>query len=138
MGISLANLDIGGVFSGIGTLIREVRMALTGEIDPAKKAELDSKLIEIEAAAINAQNAVNLEEAKSTNWFVAGWRPAIGWVCGIALLYHYVGMQFLAWGIAAFGVEVPPVPNLDMGELTTILFGMLGLGALRTYEKTKK
>lgn len=82
------------------------------------------------------QIAVNIEEAKSDKWWKAGWRPFIGWVCGFAFAYYYVIQPFLVWIVQTAGY-VSSMPVLDMGELTTLLFGLLGLGAMRTYEKTK-
>jgi len=82
------------------------------------------------------QIEVNIEEAKHESVFVAGWRPAIGWVCGASLAYNYVLQPFLAWLLNVVGV-VNNMPALDMGELMTLLLGMLGLGALRSYDKTK-
>lgn len=83
------------------------------------------------------QIAVNLEEAKSEIWWKAGWRPFIGWVCGLAFAYNYVLMPFLVWATQLFMEKAPGMPLLDMSELTTLLFGMLGLGAMRTFEKVK-
>lgn len=82
------------------------------------------------------QIKVNAVEASSTNIFVSGWRPFVGWVCGFAFAYNYVFMPFLVW--VALWIDpkgAPEMPVLDMGELTTLLFGMLGLGVMRTYEK---
>lgn len=83
-----------------------------------------------EVALAKTQTDVNAEEAKSTNWFVAGWRPYIGWVCGTGLAYQFLVNPILI----AF---VPGIGSLDMGTLVTLLCGMLGLGGFRTYEKTK-
>jgi hypothetical protein len=83
-----------------------------------------------EVALAKTQTDINQEEAKSTIWFVAGWRPYIGWICGTGLAY-----QFLVYPILiAFQ---PKIVSLDMGTLITLLAGMLGLGTLRTYEKSK-
>jgi hypothetical protein len=82
-----------------------------------------------------AQSGVNQEEAKSTNWFVAGWRPACGWVSTIGLAYQFLVQPLLAWLSLMTGIPVPPV--LDTGTLISLLTGMLGLGAVRTYEKLK-
>lgn len=78
---------------------------------------------------------VNKAEATSSSIFVAGWRPAVGWVCVIGLLYTFLLRPILAWGSSAWGIEVPPM--LDMGDLFTLLAGMLGLGGMRTFEKLK-
>tara|TARA_Y100000768_G_scaffold152690_1_gene114122 strand:- start:251 stop:646 length:396 start_codon:yes stop_codon:yes gene_type:complete len=85
-----------------------------------------------------SQIEVNKAEAQSRHWFVASWRPFIGWTCGIALLWHFVLSQFIIFFTAMFGVAIPPLPEFDMGSLMTVLMGMLGLGGLRTFEKYKK
>lgn len=85
------------------------------------------------AAAAKAQTDVNLEEAKSANMFVAGWRPAIGWICASGLGYQFVAQPFLVWLASMCSVSTPP--TLDISSLMTLLTGMLGLGAMRTYEK---
>ena len=75
------------------------------------------------------QLEVNKVEAAHKNMFVAGWRPAIGWICGFALMYSTILSPILGiW------FTVPPV---DSSLLTTVLMGMLGLGAMRTVEKAK-
>jgi phenylpyruvate tautomerase PptA (4-oxalocrotonate tautomerase family) len=85
-----------------------------------------------------SQIEVNKMEAKSGHWFVASWRPFIGWVCGVALAWHFVLAPFVIFFTAMFGVTLPPLPEFDMGSLMTVLMGMLGLGGLRTFEKYKK
>ena len=69
--------------------------------------------------------------------FVAGWRPFVGWTCGVALAWHFVGQPLAVFVIAIAGVETPPLPVFEMESLLTVLLGMLGLGGLRTFEKTK-
>lgn len=87
--------------------------------------------------AAMAQVSVNREEAKHRSIWVSGWRPFIGWVCGVALAYHFVLMPLILFGVTVSGVEIPALPEFDMGSLMTVLMGMLGLGGLRTFEKTK-
>jgi len=137
MGIGLANIDIGGLFSGIGTLAKDLRAAITGKepIDATKAAELALKAEELQATVINAQNAVNLAEASNSNLFVSGWRPFVGWICGVALGYNYIFMPLFAYCARWISTGAPPMPELNSGELTTLLLGMLGLGAMRTFEK---
>ena len=79
---------------------------------------------------------VNVEEAKSTSMFVAGWRPAIGWVCVAAYAFNYLVLPLANFITDAMQIQADIVA-LDTGELTTLLFGMLGIGTLRTYEKLK-
>jgi len=159
MGISIAEINVGEVFSGIGSLAKDIRAAITGKapIDATKAAELEVKLLELEESAKNAQTEINKIEAASSSvfvsgwrpflgWvcgeaasssvFVSGWRPFLGWVCGAAFTYNYILMPFIFFVAKLCGSEVE-LPYLDMGILVTLLFGMLGLGTLRTYEKTK-
>ena len=84
-----------------------------------------------------AQIAVNKEEASSGSFFKGGWRPFIGWVCGIAFFYHFVLNPIILFVIAIIGIEIPDLPNFNMNTLLTVLGGMLGIGSLRTYEKQK-
>ena len=84
-----------------------------------------------------AQIEVNKAEAASTSIFKGGWRPFIGWTCGVAFAYHFVVQPVLVFALAAQGGAVPDLPALDMESLMTVLMGMLGLGGLRTYEKLK-
>ena len=84
-----------------------------------------------------AQVQVNLAEAQSSSVFKGGWRPFVGWVCGIALLYHFILTPCILFGVALLGINIPPLPAFDMSSLLTVLMGMLGLGGLRTFEKTK-
>jgi hypothetical protein len=84
-----------------------------------------------------AQIEVNKTEAQSRNIFVAGWRPFVGWTCGIALAWHFVGLPVTLFMTSMFQVETPPLPEFEMESLMTVLLGMLGLGGLRTFEKTK-
>ena len=84
-----------------------------------------------------AQIAVNKEEAASGSIFKGGWRPFIGWVCGIAFFYHFVLNPIILFVIAIIGIEIPDLPNFNMNTLLTVLGGMLGIGSLRTYEKQK-
>ena len=87
--------------------------------------------------ALLAQLEINKAEAASGSVFKGGWRPFVGWVCGIALLYHFILSQLILFGVTMIGIDIPPIPEFDMGSLMTVLMGMLGLGSLRTYEKQK-
>ena len=84
-----------------------------------------------------AQMAINKEEASSGSLFKGGWRPCIGWICGIAFGYHFVLQPVIIFVVALIGMEIPELPEFDMGTLLTVLGGMLGIGGLRTYEKQK-
>ena len=84
-----------------------------------------------------AQIQGNAAEAASGSLFKGGWRPFIGWTCGLAFFYHFVGQPVAVFVMTVTGTEVPALPDFDMGTLLTVLGGMLGIGGLRTYEKQK-
>ena len=84
-----------------------------------------------------AQILTNREEAKSRSVFVAGWRPFIGWTCGVALAYHFIISPLILFAVAVAGLEIPALPVFDMDALMTVLLGMLGLGGMRSFEKAK-
>lgn len=88
--------------------------------------------------AAMAQVEVNKAEAGHRSIFVAGWRPFVGWVCAIALAYHFVIQPLLVFGLAAANVPPLALPEFDMDSLLTVLLGILGLGGLRTFEKHQK
>ena len=83
------------------------------------------------------QIEINKQEASHRSMFVAGWRPFVGWCCGIALAWHFVLQPVVVFTVAYLGVDIPALPTFDMESLMTVLLGMLGLGGLRTFEKTK-
>jgi hypothetical protein len=81
-----------------------------------------------------AQLDINKQEAAHRNIFVAGWRPFIGWSCGLALAWTYVATPILQFILAQTG-HLMDLPVLDMSQMMPVLMGMLGLGGLRTFEK---
>ena len=99
-------------------------------LDKAEKAQLIQEINK-------AQIEVNKVEANSNSLFVSGWRPFVGWTCGVALCYHFVLQPFLVFLLYSSGYQMD-LPVFDMTTLTTILMGLLGLGGLRSYEKVKK
>ena len=84
-----------------------------------------------------AQIEVNKTEAAHRNMWVAGWRPFIGWTCGVAMAWHFVLMPITMSIVGVLGYPLPDLMGFDMDALMTVLLGMLGLGGLRTFEKTK-
>jgi hypothetical protein len=149
-----------GIIGGVGDAALKIRQAITG-VDPvtaAKLAEIAANLEAQQAAAATtlaqAQLEVNKVEAASPKLFIAGWRPFIGWVCGIAFVMNFVLMPIAQWIIQIIGVTVPvttlngsamPVTtqqplklfDLDLATILPVLLGMLGIGGMRTYEKIK-
>ena len=84
-----------------------------------------------------AQMAINKEEASSGSLFKGGWRPFVGWVCGVAFCYHFIIQPVIIFIVALTGIIIPDLPSFNMNTLLTVLGGLLGIGGLRTYEKQK-
>ena len=80
------------------------------------------------------QLEVNKVEAAHKSLFVAGWRPAIGWICGLGMASNFLLIPIANFVLALTGSAIV-IPILDTGEMMPVLMGMLGLGAMRTYEK---
>lgn len=115
--------------------------------DPAQKAAATLELFKAQQAGAFkeldnelqrdlAQVDVNKAEASNPSLLVSGWRPAIGWICGIGLCVQFLVGPLFTWCAAMAGHPVV-FPELDMGTLLTLLGGMLGLGGMRTLEKVK-
>ncbi len=123
--------------SDIGDTIRAVREAITGEKiqDPAEMQRLANDLATMEAALRQGQMKVNEAEAAHPSIFVAGWRPWIGWVAGMALAWQYIAHPMLVWLLAIFAPDLTPPPALDLSGLYPLILGMLGIGAMRSYDK---
>ena len=122
---------IGPVTGILGKFIedKDAKNAMAHEIATmAEKAAHEAAMAQVE---------VNKAEAQHKSIFVAGWRPFVGWTCGVALAYHFVLAPLILFGVGVSGYEIPALPEFDMGSLMTVLMGMLGLGGLRTYEKQK-
>lgn len=123
---------------------------LLEQVLPDPKAAADAKLKMLELAqqgqlaqldadvkAMVGQLEINKAEAASTSWFVAGWRPFIGWICGLGLGYVAL-VEPLARFIAAVWFDYKGAfPVIDTGLTMQVLLGMLGLGAMRSVEKVK-
>ena len=140
-------------FDPISAAIDLGKMAI-GRIwpDPVQQAIEERKLLELaqngNIAELNAQvkllvgqMEINKAEAQHNSIFVAGWRPFVGWVGGIALGYQFILYPLMLWAwaivdpINAAGISIKPPPVLAADELYTVLLGMLGIGAMRSYDK---
>ena len=95
--------------------------------------ELEKEIISLN----KAQLEVNAVEAKHNNIFVSGWRPFIGWCCGLSLTYHFILEPIIQYILIVNAIQFQ-TPEFDFSQLSTIVMAMLGMSILRTYEKTKK
>jgi hypothetical protein len=109
--------------------------------DPAQADAAKLELFKLqqsgELTQMTGQLEINKVEAASSSVFVAGWRPFIGWTCGAALVYTFLLYPLLQWLAALLhpNMPIPVLVNMDM--LWELMFGMLGFGGLRTFEKLK-
>lgn len=133
---------IGDAIAGvIGQIITRVwpdesqKAAALLELEKLKQAG-EFKAIDAELELARQQTDVNKVEAGSVDPFTSRWRPFIGWVCGTALAWHYIGRPVADWIVILTGAQAQ-IPAVDLGDLIVILLGMLGLGGLRTTEKIK-
>lgn len=125
----------------VDTVGSKIGVDMSSDELKTKKLEIElelQKMVAEQEKAVQAANIkqieVNIQEAQHGNLFVAGWRPFIGWICGGAMAYHFIIQPLLVFLIATAGTTVD-LPSFDMQSLLTVLMGMLGLGAMRTYEK---
>src|SRR3989304_9385595 len=95
--------DIGGgvkeALDGVGNLATDIRSAITGEMSPEKKAELELKTVDIEAAVQLAKAKINELTAASSSLFIAGWRPAAGWLGVVGLFYASIFQPSFIWAL---------------------------------------
>lgn len=127
----------------MGALVSLISNPITALIDrlvpdkaanDAARATLAQMQLNGELAAVAGQIQVNLAEAGARSVFVSGWRPFVGWICGLGLATQFLVAPLFTW-ISSLVGHPTPFPPLDMGTLLTLLAGMLGLGGLRTFEK---
>jgi hypothetical protein len=151
----LAKGAASGIFSGINGILSTLIGAVTGKtpLTPEAQAAL---LQQAQAMQMQAQQAdlsiaqgqadINKIDAASPNTLQRLWRPCVGWVCVLGLFYQFFICTLAPWTIKvcalAFGHAhafsmIPALPALDQNTLMSLLFGILGLGGLRTWEKIK-
>jgi hypothetical protein len=106
--------------------------------DPVQAATAKLELVKLqqsgELAAMAGQLEINKVEAANASIFVSGWRPFIGWVCGAACAWNWIGLKIALFSAAYFEHSLNLAPA-DLSEMTPVLMGMLGIGGLRTIEK---
>ncbi len=114
---------IAGALGGLGNVLDEV---ITTKEEKAK----------VDIAFNKLQTDINNAESQNANIFVSGWRPFVGWVCGSGVAFNYILRPVMNYVIILINQEgITPMESLSMAEMLPILTGMLGFGALRSYEK---
>ena len=118
--------------TGIGS-VADLANTVISKIWP-DKTEAEKQQLAAAVMVIQGQLDINKAEAASPSIFVSGWRPAIGWVCGAACAWNWIGLP-VAMFIAGYTGHTLSLAPADITEMMPILLGMLGLGGLRTVEK---
>lgn len=118
---------------------------ITAGIDLAKtvvdkiwpdKSEQERAQLAAALQIVQGQLEINKAEAASPNVFTSGWRPFIGWVCGSAFAWNWIGLPVAVFASNYSGHPLQVSPA-DMSEMMPVLMGMLGLAGLRSFEKVK-
>jgi len=133
-------MAVGSLIAGlIGPILEPLINLIPNKNDRAKAREqAEAQIVTAMTGLVQGQLEINKVEAKHSSMFVAGWRPAVGWICGVSLAWNFIVHPMLLWAAFLFPgaeIDLSTAPQLDAGELMTVLLGMLGLGGLRTYEK---
>ena len=131
-------LGIGDIIKGVGSIADDL---FTSDEERLKIALQEKSLDHQERLG---QLQINQAEAQHSSVFVAGWRPMIGWVGGLALAYQFLVYPLLLWlwailkGVDVIPMELEAPPHIEAGPLFAIVTGMLGIGGMRSYDKLKQ
>jgi len=98
------------------------------------KSEAEKQQLAAAVMVVQGQLDINKAEAANPSVFVSGWRPFVGWVCGAACAWNWIGLPVLKVALAVAHVTIALSPA-DLTEMLPLLFGLLGMGTLRTFEK---
>lgn len=135
--------------TGIGSIADLAGKILDKVIpDPVKAMEAKTELLKLQQSGelaalasetdlLKGQLAVNQAEAGSASLFVSGWRPAVGWVCAFSLLYVAILEPMARFAAMVWIKYAGPFPVIDTTVTFQLLFGMLGIAGMRSFEKVK-
>lgn len=133
--MGILDLIAGPILKIVDKLIPDPQAKAQAQLEIIKMQQSgEFKELEVQLALAKGQTDTNQIEAANTSIFVSGWRPFIGWICGLGLASQFIVAPAATWAATLIGHPVT-FPALDLGTLWTMLAGMLGLGTLRTTEK---
>jgi hypothetical protein len=134
--VSISIPIIDGIFKIIDKVIPDPQAKAQAQLKTLEMQQAgEFKQIEADVQLALGQLEVNKIEAAAPDLFRGGWRPAVGWVCVIGLLYTYLLQPLLSWASGMW--DVPAPPSLDLADLLILLGGMLGMGGMRHLERLK-
>ena len=119
------NTGLGALSDLAGTVINKIW---------PDKSEAEKQQLAAAVMVVQGQLDINKVEASNPAVFVSGWRPFIGWVCGAACAWNWIGLPVTKMGLVLWGHPLD-LAAADLTEMMPVLLGMLGLGTLRTLEK---
>lgn len=124
-----------GIGKGAGKVVNDALGGVNKILDTVVTTSVERGKIDIEFNKLQTQ--INELEAGNGSLFVSGWRPMVGWVCSVGIAFNFVIRPIINYLLLVFSPTTPIMESLDMGVLSTLITGMLGFGAIRTYEKVK-
>lgn len=125
---------LAGIFGAVGPILDTLLKGLLP--DPNQRLQLINQILQTLSQSDQLQDEVNKIEAQGDSLFKAGWRPAFGWIGVVAMAYQYLLVPIGMYVSYSLGYPIPKPPVLD-DTLWQLVFGLLGLGAMRSYEKTQ-
>ena len=128
---------IGGLLGGKDGALKQVASVIDS-IHTSEEEKLDKKILmqRIQQKLAEKQLDVNAKEATHRSVFVAGWRPFIGWIGGLALLFSFILSPCIEWYAKFAGIDIVP-PAIETGPLLAIVTSMLGVAGMRSFEKAR-
>jgi len=131
LGNAVGGGGVGSIVQTVGNVIDELHTS------DEEKAQAKHDLEELRQKPALMQALINMEEAKHRTFFVAGGRPFILWTCGVAFAFNFVLLPFMTFfaSLAGYADKIPP--PLDMATMMPVLMGILGLGGMRSFDKSK-
>ena len=120
------------ILAGLAPVFSEVIAKIP---DPNERAKAEASLAQAQLQIMASQAEITKVEAANPNVWVSGWRPAVGWVCALSCLYQFIIFHILTWASMMHGWTVPPV--IDSETMMYVLGSLLGVGAMRSYDKAK-
>ncbi|MDE2020752.1 MAG: hypothetical protein KGJ13_10485 [Patescibacteria group bacterium] len=128
--------DLFNPAGAIGSIVSRILDFIPNPEEKAKaQLQLQQAIITAALQADADQRAINKTEASSASLFVAGWRPAVGWLCVIALGYQWLFVPLLSWVVLLIGQKIPSPPHIGNEDIQALLYALLGIGSLRTADK---
>lgn len=124
-----------GAGNAVGEVVKEGLSGVGKILDNITTTSEERGKLDIEFNKL--QTEINKLDSNNSSLFVSGWRPFVGWICGIGIGFNFVVRPMMNYTLMIFSPETKLMESLEMGVLSTLITGMLGFGAIRTYEKIK-